>query len=110
MCRGIFELVVRQVLGINPALLDRPKSRELTFAEHLPQLDCSADLAALHVIGGLSQLDFHENTVSSSRLAPVLSQPLASVSWSQPAPFSGGTVCMPDEAFLHSDHRVRPGM
>jgi hypothetical protein len=57
---------------MNPALIDRPTSRALPCAEHLPQLDCSANLAALHVIGGLnqlSQLSFHESTVSSLRLA-----------------------------------------
>lgn len=54
---------------MNPALIERPTSRVLLFAEHLPHLDCSANLAAWHVIGGLGQLSFHESTVSSFRLA-----------------------------------------
>ena len=69
--RELFELVVGQAVGIttNPALLDRPMSSGLPFADHLPGLDCSADLAALLVVDGLGQVSFHGSTVSSLKLA-----------------------------------------
>jgi hypothetical protein len=70
MCRENFEPLARQVVGINPALLDCPMSRELPFGGQLPQLDCSAAPTALHaMIGDLSQLRFRGSTVSSLRLA-----------------------------------------